>query len=109
MLGAMQDFPLRIMRILDHAQREHGGREIVAARADGITYRTNWSAVAHDARRLAQALERRGVGPTERVGTMASSTPTTIGCSTTSSNISSTTRKTACCSTIARLRPSLSA
>ena len=71
MLGAMQDFPLRIMRILDHAQREHGGREIVAARADGITYRTNWSAVAHDARRLAQALERRGVGPTERVGTMA--------------------------------------
>ncbi len=34
-LGAMQDFPLRIMRILDHAEREHGGREIVAARADG--------------------------------------------------------------------------
>jgi hypothetical protein len=38
-LGAMQDFPLRIMRILDHAEREHGRREIVAARADGNTVR----------------------------------------------------------------------
>ena len=41
-LGAMQDFPLRIMRLMDHAEREHGSREIVAARADGTTVRTNW-------------------------------------------------------------------
>lgn len=70
-LGAMQDFPLRIMRILDHAKREHGSREIVAARADGTILRTNWTGVAQDARRLAQALERRGVRPTDRVGTLA--------------------------------------
>jgi fatty-acyl-CoA synthase len=70
-LGAMQDFPLRIMRILDHAEREHGGREIVAARADGTTVRSNWTRLAHDARRLAQALARRGVRPTDRVGTLA--------------------------------------
>ena len=35
-------------------------REIVAARADGTTIRTNWRSVADDARRLAQALERLG-------------------------------------------------
>src|SRR6476469_4389041 len=70
-LGAMQDFPLRIMRILDHAEREHGAREIVAARADGTTYRTNWTKLAHDARRLAQALERAGVRPGDRVATLA--------------------------------------
>ncbi|GAA3888320.1 fatty-acid--CoA ligase [Sphingomonas limnosediminicola] len=70
-LGAMQDFPLRISRILDHAEREHGSREIVAARTDGTTHRTNWTEVAHDARRLAQALERRGVKPGDRVGTLA--------------------------------------
>src|SRR5437762_14319434 len=70
-LGAMQDFPLRIMRILDHAEREHGSREIVSARADGTTARTNWTRLAHDARRLAQALERRGIRPTDRVGTLA--------------------------------------
>jgi fatty-acyl-CoA synthase len=70
-LGAMQDFPLRIMRILDHAEREHGQREIVSARADGTTHRTNWLQVTHDARRLARALERWGLNPGDRVGTLA--------------------------------------
>ena len=28
LLGAMQDFPLRIMRILDHAEREHGAQAL---------------------------------------------------------------------------------
>ena len=70
-LGAMQDFPLRIMRILDHAEREHGQREIVSARANGTTHRTNWLQVTHDARRLARALERWGLNPGDRVGTLA--------------------------------------
>ena len=26
-LGAMQEFPLRVMRLMDHAEREHGNRE----------------------------------------------------------------------------------
>src|SRR3954454_14920785 len=70
-LGAMQDFPLRIMRILDHAEREHGTREIVSARPDGSVIRTDWIRIAHDARRMAQALERAGVRPGDRVGTLA--------------------------------------
>src|SRR5438128_7482969 len=70
-LGAMQDFPLRIMRILDHAEREHGDREIVAARADGSLYRTDWKRLTHDARRLGQALERLGIRPGDRVATLA--------------------------------------
>src|SRR6476661_192286 len=70
-LGAMQDWPLRIMRLMDHAEREHGDREIVAARADGTTVRTDWRRVAHDARRMAQALERLGLKPGDRVATLA--------------------------------------
>src|SRR3954451_24770798 len=70
-LGAMQDFPLRIMRILDHAEREHGTREIVAARADGTVVRTNWTRLTQDARRSGQALERLGVRPGDRVATLA--------------------------------------
>ena len=70
-LGAMQDFPLRITRLMDHAEREHGTREIVAARADGTTVRTNWKELAENARRLGQALERLGVQPSERVATLA--------------------------------------
>ena len=70
-LGAMQDFPLRIMRLMDHAEREHGSREIVAARTDGTIVRTNWSNLAHDARRMAQALERVGLREGDRVATLA--------------------------------------
>ena len=66
MLGAMQDFPLRIMRLMDHAEREHGGREIVAARADGSTIRTNWSSSpmmpAGWRRRWSGSGSRRGPG-----------------------------------------------
>ena len=69
-LGAMQDFPLRIMQLMDHAEREHATREIVAARADGSTVRTNWKQLAHDARRMGQALERLGVKPGDRVATL---------------------------------------
>src|SRR3954453_2800252 len=70
-LGAMQDFPLRIMRILDHAEREHGTREIVSARGDGSIHRTDWHRIGQVSRRLAQALVRMGVQPGERVATLA--------------------------------------
>jgi acyl-CoA synthetase (AMP-forming)/AMP-acid ligase II len=70
-LGAMQDFPLRIMQLMDHAEREHGSREIVAARADGSTFRTDWAHLARDSRRMGQALERLGIKPGDRVATLA--------------------------------------
>ena len=70
MLGGMQDFELRVMRLLDHAAREHGSREIVTRWADGSETRTDWSGVARDSRRLAQALERLGVQPGDRVATL---------------------------------------
>ncbi len=71
MLGGMQDWPLRIMRLLDHAEREHGPREIVSRWADGSETRTDYAGVARDARRLAQALERLGIRPRDRVATLA--------------------------------------
>ncbi len=71
MLGGMQDFELRVMRLLDHAAREHGSREIVSRWADGSETRSSWTGVAHDARRLAQALKRLGLKPGDRVATLA--------------------------------------
>ena len=71
MLGGMQDWPLRIMRILDHAAREHGTRELVSRYAAGVTSRTDWAGVARDSRRLAAALAKLGVAPGERIGTLA--------------------------------------
>ena len=70
-LGAMQDWSLRVTRIIDHAEREHGDGEIVTAWANGGTTRTNWRNVARDARKLAQALERLGINRGDRVATLA--------------------------------------
>ena len=71
MAGAMQDWPLRVMKLVDHAEREHGDGEIVTAWADGRITRTNWRDVARDSRKMAQALERIGIKPGDRVGTLA--------------------------------------
>lgn len=69
--GAMQDFELRVMRLLDHAAREHGPRELVSHWADGRETRTDWAGVHRDARKLAQWLEKTGITPGDRVATLA--------------------------------------
>ena len=70
-LGAMQEWPLRVMQLVDHAEREHGQREVVTAWGDGTITRTNWAEIARDARRMAQALEAIGIKPGDRVATLA--------------------------------------
>ncbi len=71
MLGGMQDFELRVPRMLDHAEREHGRREIVTAWADGTMTRTNWGGIARDSRKLAQALEAMELKRGDRIATLA--------------------------------------
>ena len=71
MLGGMQEFELRVPRLIEHAEREHGTREIVTAWADGTITRTNWAGIAGDARKLAQALEKMGLKRGDRVATLA--------------------------------------
>jgi fatty-acyl-CoA synthase len=71
MLGGMQDFELRVPRLIEHAEREHGKREIVSYWADGTLTRTDWAGIARDARKLAQALEKTGVKRGDRVATLA--------------------------------------
>ncbi len=71
MLGSMQDMELRVSRIIDHAAREHAGRSIVTRWADGSESRTTWAGIAHDAKRLAQALERLGTQRGDRIATLA--------------------------------------
>ncbi len=71
MLGAMQDWELRLPALIDHAAREHGSREVVCRWADGRETRSNWAGVRHDAMRLTQALRRMGIAPGDRVATLA--------------------------------------
>ena len=71
MLGLMQDWPLRVSRIIDHAARFHGGRRIVSASAEGPLVETDWATLRTGALRVAQALTRLGAAPGDRVGVMA--------------------------------------
>ena len=70
-LGAMQDWPLRVSRLIDHAEREHGSAEVVSRWSDGHVSRTDWRGIAATARRVARALQRLGIGRLDRVGTLA--------------------------------------
>ena len=69
-LGAMQDWPLRVMSLVNHAEREHGDSEVVTAWADGSITRTNWRTIASDARRMANALESIGMKKGDRIATL---------------------------------------
>ncbi|MBX7534422.1 long-chain fatty acid--CoA ligase [Qipengyuania sp. GH1] len=71
MLGAMQDWTMRVTHVVDHAAREAGKREIVTRWADGSETRTNWAGIRRDALKMAQALERLGLKPGDKVASIA--------------------------------------
>ncbi len=71
MLGAMQDWMMRVTHVVDHAAREAGSREIVTHWADGSETRTNWAGIRRDALKMAQALERLGIKAGDKVASIA--------------------------------------
>ena len=71
MLGLMQSQPLLISSIITHAARHHGEAEVVSRTAEGATHRTTYAGIERRARTLARALLRLGVGPSDRVATLA--------------------------------------
>lgn len=70
-VGGMQDQPLVVTSLIDHAAREHGARDIVTYWTDGTTERANWAQVHLYARKMAQALQRLGMAKGDRVATLA--------------------------------------
>ncbi|MDP3342083.1 MAG: long-chain-fatty-acid--CoA ligase [Frigidibacter sp.] len=71
MLGLMQDWPLRIHRLIDHAARHHGGRTIASRSVEGPMHRTDYATLRRRSLALAQRLVREGVQPGDRVATLA--------------------------------------
>ncbi len=71
MLGLMQDWPLLVHKIIDHAALYHGDREVVTRTVEGPIERTNYGAIARRARKVAAALEARGIKLGDRVATLA--------------------------------------
>ncbi|MCA6232278.1 MAG: long-chain-fatty-acid--CoA ligase [Phenylobacterium sp.] len=71
MLGRMQDWPLTVDRILDHAKAWHGDREIVTRSVEGPIVRTTYAEVHKRAKRISNALKAMGIQPGDRVATLA--------------------------------------
>ncbi len=71
MLGLMQDWPLLQSRLIEHAARFHGQREIVTYSVEGPIHRTTYSELQVRAKKFAQAMARLGVEEGDRVGTLA--------------------------------------
>ena len=71
MLGLMQDWPLLVHKIIDHAALYHGDREVVSRSVEGPIVRTNYREIARRSRKMAHALDRLGVKPGDRCATLA--------------------------------------
>jgi fatty-acyl-CoA synthase len=71
MLGLMQDWPLRIHRLLDHAARHHGARRIASRSVEGPFHATDYRTLRARSLRVAQRLAREGVRPGDRIATLA--------------------------------------
>jgi len=71
MLGLMQNWPLTVDKILDHAKAWHGDREVVSRSVEGPIVRTTYAEVHARAKRLSNALKGLGIQPGDRVATLA--------------------------------------
>ncbi|HVK81029.1 MAG TPA: long-chain-fatty-acid--CoA ligase [Verrucomicrobiae bacterium] len=71
MLGLMQDWPLTVDRVLDHAKANFQRREIVTRSVEGPISRTTYGNIWRRAKQVTNALQERGIGFGDRVATLA--------------------------------------
>ncbi|MBU2117817.1 MAG: long-chain-fatty-acid--CoA ligase [Alphaproteobacteria bacterium] len=71
MLGLMQDWPLTVDKILDHAKNWHPHREVVTRSVEGPVVRTTYAEIHGRAKKVSKALLDWGIKPGDRVATLA--------------------------------------
>jgi fatty-acyl-CoA synthase len=72
MLGLMQDWPLTVDRILDHANASFPRREVVTRSVEtGILSRSSYGNIWRRAKQVTNALRERGITLGDRVATLA--------------------------------------
>jgi acyl-CoA synthetase (AMP-forming)/AMP-acid ligase II len=71
MQGLMSERPLLVSAIIKHAAIYHRDTEIVSRTVEGAIHRYTYSEAERRSKRLARALLRLGIGPGDRVGTLA--------------------------------------
>jgi fatty-acyl-CoA synthase len=72
MLGLMQNWPLTVDKILDHANASFPRREVVTRGVEtGSLSRTSYGNIWRRAKQVSNALKERGIQPGDRVATLA--------------------------------------
>src|SRR5581483_2996179 len=71
MLGLMQDWPLLCQRIIDHAATYHPERKVISRSVEGPFHTITYPELRRRALRVAQRLDRDGIGVGDRVATLA--------------------------------------
>jgi fatty-acyl-CoA synthase len=71
MQGRMQDWPLTVDRIIDHAKSWHGDREVVSRSVEGAIVRTTYADIHGRAKRVSNVLTGLGVKTGDRAATLA--------------------------------------
>lgn len=71
MLGLMQDWPLLCHKVIDHAARFHGDREMITRSVEGPIHRTNYRDLRLSALQVAKRLDAHGMKIGDRAATLA--------------------------------------
>ncbi|HEX5211214.1 MAG TPA: fatty-acid--CoA ligase [Pseudolabrys sp.] len=71
MLGLMQDWPLLIHRVIDHAAKFHGQRKVITRSIEGPIVETDYAQIRARALKVAQRLSKDGIKLGDRVATLA--------------------------------------
>lgn len=70
MQGIMQDWPLTVNKILEHANMQHGNREIITRRVEGNIVRTTYADLFNASKQVSNALKDINIGLGDRVATL---------------------------------------
>jgi len=71
MRGLMQDWPMLLHRIIDHAAIFHGERKVITRSIEGPIHTTNYAEIRIRALKVAQRLDKDGIKLGDRVATLA--------------------------------------
>jgi acyl-CoA synthetase (AMP-forming)/AMP-acid ligase II len=71
LMGQMMNRPMMISSILQHAAKHHGDTEIVSRRTEGDIHTYTYADCEVRSQKVAQFIEKLGIKPGDRVGTLA--------------------------------------
>jgi fatty-acyl-CoA synthase len=71
MMGLMQDFPLTVNKVLEHAKINHGYREVITRSVEGPIVRQTYADIHDRAKQVSSALLADGMRMGDRIATLA--------------------------------------